>query len=83
MTDTDRCDACDRPWAVKFEWSYTSEERYCLDCLLEPIDTDKDTTLLDFMPDCDDISHRLTPDGRIVRYTSVAAIYPILTGRLA
>ena len=85
-----RCDVCEQLWTVKFEWDYTGPERYCLTHILEPIDTQPGKTLLDFMPDCQRISHRLTLDrfgrprdvSRVVRYRSLAAVYPMLTGRL-
>jgi hypothetical protein len=75
---------------VQFEWDYTSTERYCRKHILEPIKEEPGKTFLDYMPDCQRITHRLTtnrigdpqPPGRPVKYGSVAALYPILTGRL-
>lgn len=87
---SESCDVCAQPWAVMFEWDYTGPERYCEAHILEPIDGQPGVTLLDYMPDCQRISHRLTRDsrgdprtpGRPVRYSSLAAVYPMLTGRL-
>jgi hypothetical protein len=89
--EQESCDACEQPWAIKFEWTYTDPERYCLAHILEPIDNQPGKTLLDFMPDCQNISHRITTNrfgdartpGRQVKYRSLAAVYPILTGRMA
>jgi hypothetical protein len=91
MPGSERCDACEQPWAVKFEWDYTDSEQYCTAHMLEPIEGQPGVTLLDYMPDCQRISHRLThtvigdrraKPGRVVTYRSVAELYPILTGRL-
>jgi hypothetical protein len=89
----DRCDACDDLWEVQFEWGYTDPERYCRKHLLEPIEGQPGKTLLDYMPDCQRITHRLAiirlgdprPARREVRvrYRSLAALYRVLTGRLA
>jgi hypothetical protein len=72
------CDVCDQPWTVLFEWDYTSAERYCEAHILEPIDTQPGKTLLDFMPDCQRITHRLTVRRMIlsqpVRYQSTEAL---------
>lgn len=44
------CHGCgERPWEVRFSWSYTGPEQYCRPCL-EPI--------LGFMPDCQEIVFR-------------------------
>jgi hypothetical protein len=91
MSQTDEANACQgcwaRPWNVKFEWSYTGAEQYCAACLTQPIEQQPGKVLLDFMPDCQRITHRLTSPagelvGRAVRYRSLAALYPVLTGRL-
>lgn len=74
MAERKTCDAgCGRAWVVKFEWSYTTPERYCRECMLEAIDNDAPIprtgpphwTLLDYMPDCQQITVR-TP-GRLDR----------------
>jgi hypothetical protein len=85
------CDACEQPWEVLFEWSYTGPERYCHAHILEPIEGQPGKTLLDYMPDCQQITHRLTLNkygdprrpSREVKYRSLAELYPVLTGRLA
>lgn len=76
----DTCDACESPWEVLFEWDYTDAERYCSAHILEPLETQPGKTLLDYMPDCQRITHRL--GKRSVKYASTAALYPVLTGRL-
>jgi hypothetical protein len=78
----ERCDACDQPWEVLFEWSYTSPERYCRAHLLEQIETQPGKTLLDFMPDCQHITHRLSRSSRGVRYRSTRALQIAFTGRI-
>lgn len=60
MTERKSCDAgCGRAWYVKFEWDYTDAERYCRDCILEPIEGQR-WTLLDYMPDCQKITVRVS-----------------------
>jgi len=78
----ERCDACDQPWEVRFEWDYTGPEQYCRAHLLEPIRTQPGKTLLDFMPDCQHITHRVAP-GRQARLHSTRALQLVLTGQLA
>lgn len=71
MSERQTCDAgCGRRWIVRFWWSYTDPERYCRECLLEPLDQAGDVapplprtgtphwTLLDYMPDCQQITVR-------------------------
>jgi len=77
----DRCDACDQVWEVRFEWDYTSPEQYCRAHLLEPIDTQPGKTLLDFMPDCQRITHRVGSRPG-VRYRSTRALQVSMTGQL-
>jgi hypothetical protein len=90
-TEQERCDVCSEPWEVLFEWSYTGPERYCRKHILEPIEGQPGKTLLDYMPDCQKITHRLTvnrfgdrrkPVGRRVRYRSTRELVPVLLGRL-
>lgn len=64
MAKRNQCDVCEQPWCVRFEWSYTSPEQYCVGHMLEPIDNQPGTTLLDWMPDCQRITHRVTRDLR-------------------
>jgi len=86
--EAEGCRACgERPWNVRFRWEYTGEERYCQACLLEELAGQPGKTLLDFFPECQDITHRLigedgAPVGRPVRYRSVRAVYSVLTSRL-
>ena len=82
----DTCDACEQPWAALFEWSYTSAERYCHDHLLEPIEGQPGKVFVDFMPDCQRISHRIDPVRRpahVVRHSSTRMLQLVLTGYLA
>jgi hypothetical protein len=81
------CGACMQPWEVRFEWDYTSREQYCLEHLLEPIEGQPGKTLLDYMPDCQRLTHRvLDPrDGSVqheVKHTSLPTLYTLLTGRI-
>lgn len=91
MSQTDEANVCQacwaRPWEVRFEWSYTDPEQYCAACLTQPVEGQPGRVLLDFMPDSQRITHRLvTPAGELVgrpvRYRALAALYPVLTGRL-
>jgi hypothetical protein len=75
----DACDACEQPWEVLFEWSYTGPEQYCRGHILEAIDTQPGKTLLDFMPDCQHITHRL--GARRAHYRSTRELQAVLTGR--
>ena len=53
---------CGNPWAVRFWWSYTTPEYYCVPCLEAPLGpTQPGKTLLDFMPDCQQITWRPDP----------------------
>jgi hypothetical protein len=73
MNDGHDCDVCGEPWWVRFEWSYTSTERYCRGHLLDPIDGQPGKTLLDYMPDCQQITMR-DRDGFETIYVSTAAL---------
>jgi hypothetical protein len=77
---SDRCDACAEPWEVRFEWDYTDPEQYCRGHLLEPIDTQPGKTLLDFMPDCQRITHRVA--RRNARLGSTRELQIVLTGHV-
>jgi hypothetical protein len=92
MDTSDKCDVCADRWEVQFEWDYTGTERYCRKHILEPIEGQPGKTLLDYMPDCQHVTHRLTINrfgepvrvmSRQVKYRSLVALYPVLTGRLA
>jgi hypothetical protein len=78
--DADTCDVCSELWEVRFEWDYTSPEHYCRGHLLEPIDGQPGKTLLDFMPDCQRITHRM--GGRSGHRRSTRELQVVLTGRL-
>ncbi len=56
------CNAgCGNLWAVRFVWSYTSPEYYCVPCLERPIPEQPGKSLLDYMPDCQQITWRPDP----------------------
>ena len=90
--DDERCDLCGEwPWNVRFRWDYTSDEYYCAACLLRELEGQPGKGLIDFLPECQDITHRLTNAagevvGRPVHYQRVRgtarSLYPVLTGRL-
>ena len=74
------CDVCETPWTVKFEWDYTSGEHYCDACLLTPIPEQAPKRLLDFLPDCQQITWR--PDPTLPRWvvlTSTAQLQALLS----
>src|SRR5437660_6130364 len=58
-SEQETCDRCDLLWEVKFEWDYTDAERYCIEHLMTPSENQPGKTLLDFMPDCQKITHRI------------------------
>jgi hypothetical protein len=64
---------------VLFEWTYTSPEAYCLDHLLESVDTQPGMSLLDYMPDSQQITWRPAPDLPVIRLTSTSMLQSILT----
>jgi hypothetical protein len=74
----ERCDVCERPWAVRFEWDYTDPERYCESHILEPIEGQPGKTLLDYMPDSQNITWRPT-HGRVLRFNSTAMLTVVLS----
>jgi hypothetical protein len=86
--DPEVCFACGvRSWNVRFRWDPTSAEQYCHECLLEPIEGQPRKVFLDYLPECQDVTHRITsPAGDViagpVRYGSVRALYPLLTSKL-
>jgi len=93
MAETETCDVCEKPWAARFEWSYTSTEHYCAEHLLEPIEGQPGKTLLDYMPDCQKITHRVTANRwgdprpphppRGVRLHSTRELQIVMLGRMA
>src|SRR5262252_141859 len=96
LSAEEQCQACwARPWNVRFEWEYTSPEQYCTACLTDPLEGGGTSAsrgaaagmLLDFLPDCQQITHRLTKEqgqvvGRPVRYRSLVLLSSVLTSRV-
>lgn len=86
-SDDEYCQACEAElWNVRFKWEYSGEERYCYRCLTLPIDNQPGKVFLDFMPECQDVTHRLTTAegqlvGGTVRYRSVRDLYPVIVSK--
>ena len=84
--DQETCELCEQLWEVKFEWDYTDPERYCRGHLLSPLEGQPGKTLLDYMPECQRITHRILADQgnreHAVRIGSTAMLQTILTGQL-
>jgi hypothetical protein len=84
MAEQETCDACEQPWEALFEWSYTDPEHYCGTCLLDLIDEQNQPgiTLLDYMPDCQQITHRVPGLPGRAHLHSTTELQMVMLGRV-